>query len=185
MEERFITNIPPDALVCEFHQLQQGRHEKIKEFAGRIEKLYKKVTYQLPDRYPDKALMKDHLFYRMHLYIRDSLQFLFQKPEIDYTQLLKAANAAEIELERGRAMGLISKASLLNPSAETDVVESNEPPASPIMVSVAAMESKVEQLTTIVKSAQKTKTSSTKSRHQSPSHAQEILRARDECSASL
>ena len=49
MEERFIRNIPPDALVCEFHQLLQGKHEKIKEFMGRIEKLYKKLMDQLPD----------------------------------------------------------------------------------------------------------------------------------------
>ena len=37
-----------------------------------------------------------------------------RKSKIDYTQLLKAASAAEIESERGRAMGLHSKASLLN-----------------------------------------------------------------------
>ena len=166
MEERFVRNIPPDALVCEFHQLQQGRHEKIKEFAGRIEKLYKKLMDQLPDRYPDKALMKDHLFYGMHPYMRDSLRFLFQKPEIDYTQLLKAASAAEIESERGRAMGLHSKASLLNP--ENELVESKEPPTSPMMASVAAMELKIEQLATIVKSTQKTKASNAKSREQSP-----------------
>ena len=155
MEERFVRNIPPDALVCEFHQLQQGRHEKIKEFAGRIEKLYKKLMDQLPDQYPDKALMKDHLFYGMHPYMRDSLRFLFQKPEIDYTQLLKAASAAKIESERGRVMGLHSKANLLNPSVESDVTGNEEAPASPIMASVAVVESKIEQLTTIVKSAQK------------------------------
>ena len=168
MEERFVRNIPPDALVCEFHQLQQGRHEKIKEFAGRIEKLYKKLMDQLPDRYPDKALMKDRLFYGMHPYMRDSLRFLFQKPEIDYTQLLKAASAAEIESERGRAMGLHSKANLLNPSVENDVAGEAEAPASPIMASVAAVESKLEQLTTIVKSAQKAETNHAKSREQSP-----------------
>ena len=161
MEKRFVRSIPPDALVCEFHQLQQGKHEKIKEFVGRIEKLYKKLMDQLPDRYPDKALMKDCLFYGMHPYMRDSLRFLFQKSEIDYNQLLKAASAAEIESERGRAMGLHSKASLLNPTIEEKVNENVEAPSSPILASVAAMESKIEQLTTIVKSAQKTETKST------------------------
>ena len=166
MEERFVRNIPPDALVCEFHQLQQGKHEKIKEFAGRIEKLYKKLMDQLPDRYPDKALMKDRLFYGMHPYMRDSLRFLFQKSEIDYTQLLKAASAAEIESERGRAMGLHSKASLLNQEEKDREGEGVETPGSPIMASVAAMESKIEQLTTIVKSAQKAESKSVQSREQ-------------------
>ena len=73
MEERFVRNIPPDALVCKFYQLQQGWHEKIKEFSVRIEKLYKQLIYQLLDWYPDKALMKDCLFYGMYPYMRDSL----------------------------------------------------------------------------------------------------------------
>ena len=93
--------------------------------------------------------------------MRDSLRFLFQKSEIDYNQLLKAASAAEIESERGRAMGLHSKASLLNPSIEEKTREKEEAPSSPIMASVAAMESKIEQLTTIVKSAQKAETKNT------------------------
>ena len=80
--------------------------------------------------------------------------------------MLKAASAAEIESERGRAMGLQSKASLLNP--ENELVESKEPPTSPMMASVAAMESKIKQLTTIVKSTQKTEASNAKSREQSP-----------------
>ena len=168
MEERFIRNIPPDALVCEFHQLQKGKHEKIKEFAGRIEKLYKKLMDQLPDCYPDKALMKDRLFYGMHPYMRDSFRFLFQKVEIDYTQLLKAASAAEIESERGRAMGLHSKANLLNSTEETENIGNVQTPSSPIMASVAAMESKLEQLTTIVKSAQKAETNGIKPRDQTP-----------------
>ena len=63
-------------------------------------------------------------------------------------------------------MELHSKASLLNP--EKELVESKEPPTSPMMASVAAMESKIEQLTTIVKSAQKTEASNAKSREQSP-----------------
>ena len=75
---------------------------------------------------------------------------------------------AEIESKRGRAMGLHSKASLLNPCVETDVVENAEAPASPIMANMAAMESKIKQLTTIVKSAQKNDVSNAKSGEQSP-----------------
>ena len=65
MEEKYVHITPPDALVCEFHQLHQEKKERIKEFAGRIEKLFKKLVDQLPERYPDKSLLKDHLFYGM------------------------------------------------------------------------------------------------------------------------
>ena len=38
----------------------------MKEFAGRIEKLYKRLVDQLPERLDDKELLKDCLFYGMN-----------------------------------------------------------------------------------------------------------------------
>ena len=97
MEERYVRKAPPDTLVCEFHQLSQDKKERVKEFPSHIEKLYKRLVDQLPDRYPDKGLLKDRLFYGMNQHLRDSLCFMFQDPKCDYTSLLKAASAAEIE----------------------------------------------------------------------------------------
>ena len=109
MEERYVHTAPPDTLACEFHQLSQDRNEHGKEFAGRIEKLYKRFVEQSPERYPDKGLLKDHLFYGMNQHLHDSLCFMFQDPKCDYTSLLKAASAAEIECERGTGLALHSK----------------------------------------------------------------------------
>ena len=78
---------------------------------------------------------------------------MFQDPKCDYTQLLKAASAAEIESERGRMLGLHSKGGNLLEDGKASNSSSRD--ASPIAASVASMESKLEQLTTIVKSAQK------------------------------
>ena len=78
---------------------------------------------------------------------------MFQDPKCDYTQLLKAASTAEIESERGRALGLHSKGGNLLGDEKTSNPSSRD--VSPIAASVASMESKLEQLTTIVKSAQK------------------------------
>ena len=129
---------PPDTLVCEFHQLHQEKKERVKEFAGRIEKLFKKLVDQLPERYPDKSLLKDHLFYGMQQHLQDSLRFMFQDPKCDYTQLLKAASAAEIESERGRVMGLHSKGGNLLEDGKASDHSSRD--ASPIAASVASME---------------------------------------------
>ena len=121
---------------------------------------------QLPERYPNKSLLKDCLFYGMQQHLRDSLRFMFQDPKCDYTQLLKAASMAEIESERGRALGLHSKGGNLLGDEKTSNPSSQD--ASPIAASVASMESKLEQLTTIVKSAQKaTGYENSKSRAQS------------------
>ena len=118
-----------------------------------IEKLFKKLVDQLPERYLDRSLLKDRLFYGMQQYLRDSLRFMFQDPKCDYTQLLKAASAAEIESERGRVLGIHSKGG--NLITEDPAVGHPNRDVSPMAASVASMESRLEQLTTIVKSAQK------------------------------
>ena len=41
--ERYSVTATHDTLVCEFHQLSQDRNEKIREFAERIEKVFKKL----------------------------------------------------------------------------------------------------------------------------------------------
>ena len=153
MEERYVRTTPPDTLVCDFHQLHQQKKEHVKEFGGRIEKLFKKLADQLPEQYPDKSLLKDCLFYGMQQHLRDSLRFMFQDPMCDYTQLLKAASEAEIESERGRMLGLHSKGGNLLEDWKSSYGASRD--ASPIAASMASMEFKLEQLTTIVKSAQK------------------------------
>ena len=61
------------------------KKERVKEFAGRIEKLFKKLVDQLPERYPDKSLLEDCLFYGMQQHLRNSLRFMFQDPKCDYT----------------------------------------------------------------------------------------------------
>ena len=152
MEERYVRTAPPDTLVCEFHHLSQDKKERVKEFAGRIEKLYKRLVDQLPERYPDKGLLKDRLFYGMNQHLRDSLRFMFQDPKCVYTNLLKAASAAEIECERGRGLGLHNKGgAVLKVEASGNGTEND----NPIVANVASMESKIDHLTTIVKSAQK------------------------------
>ena len=91
---------------------------------------------QLPDRYPDKALMKDRLFYGLHQHMCDSLQFMYQSSAIDYNQLLKAAAATEIESERG--CSLRSKAGVVSLDQGTEGSSSRD--ASPIMATASAME---------------------------------------------
>ena len=152
MEERYVRTAPPDTFVCEFHQLHQDRKECVKEFAGHIEKLYKRLVDQLPERYPDKGLLKDRLFYGMNQHLCDSLRFMFQDPKCDYTNLLKAASAVEIECERGRGLGLHSKGGGI---IEVEAAKVGNGDESPVVSSVASMESKIDHLTTIVKSAQK------------------------------
>ena len=101
--ERYCVTATHDTLVCEFHQLSQERNERIREFAGRIEKVFKKLQRQIPKRYPDKVLLKDRLFHGMNQHLEDSLHYLYTQSSVTYANLLQAAYTAEVEAEKGRA----------------------------------------------------------------------------------
>ena len=108
LTEGYTKTATTDTLVCEFHQMKQDKSESIRCFAGQIEKLFKKLQVQIPERYPDRLMLKDRLFHGMHPELKGSLRFLFSQPEVTYSQLLHAAHAAEVESERGKALGLRS-----------------------------------------------------------------------------
>ena len=88
----------------------------------------------------------------MNQHLRDSLRFMFQDSKCNYTSLLKAASTEEIECERGQSLGLHSKRGTVV-EMETNRPKNRNP--SPVISSVASIESNIDQLTMIVKSAQK------------------------------
>ena len=139
--ERYCVTATHDTLICEFHQLSQERNERIREFAGRIEKIFKKLRKQIPERYRDKTLLKDRLFHGMHQHLKDSLRYLFTQPVVTYSELLQAAYAAEVEAEKGRAAR--SRAANVAVSPGSEGSQSRDP--SPIAASVAALESKIDK----------------------------------------
>ena len=149
--ERYCVTATHDTLVCEFHQLSQECNERIREFAGRIEKVFKKLQRQIPERYPDKVLLKDRLFHGMNQHLKDSLCYLYTQSSVTYANLLQAAYAAEVEAEKGRATRS-KAASITSPSDKADM-RSRDP--SPIVASVAAIESKLDKcLKAVSKAAQ-------------------------------
>ena len=145
LRERYSKVVPVDTLVCEFHQTRQDRNETVKGFAGRIEQLFKQLQDQVPDRYPDQNMLRDRLFYGMNPELKSSLRYLFARPGMTYSELLQAAYAAELENRKPKGPG-----STIRAAAVEMVYE--DPPLS-------AVGSKIDQLTTIVKSV---KTQSTK-----------------------
>ena len=153
--ERYCVTATHDTLICDFHQLVQERNEKTREFAGRIEKIFKKLRKQIPERYRDKTLLKDRLFHGMHQHLKDSLCYLYTQSTVSYSELLQAAYAAEVEAEKGRVAR--SKAANVVSSPEKGDVRSRDP--SPIVASVAALESKLDKCLKAVSKATQAQTS--------------------------
>ena len=100
LKERYSAIAPHDTLVCQFHQLVQDKGEAIRDFAGRIEKVFRKLHTQNPERYLGETLLKDRLFYGMHQHLKDSLRYLYDQESTDYNRLLKAAHATEIDSQK-------------------------------------------------------------------------------------
>ena len=146
LTERYIKTAPTDTLVCKFHQLHQERNESVRSFAGRIEKLFKKLQEQIPEQYPDRLALKDRLFYGMSGDLRGSLRFLYTQEGVTYSQLLHEAHIAEIESSKG--ISVKAKGLLETPSKEIEVLHDK---GSPVL---AVVEDKLDKLTAIVKSVQ-------------------------------
>ena len=148
LAERYMTAAAADTLVCQFHQLVQEKNEPIRDFAGQIEKIFKKLQLQIPEWYPDETLLKDRLFYGMHQHMKDSLRYLYTHSETTYTDLLKAAYAAKVESAKDRALRSKAAISRQEESSSSQKKEGNN------SKQVNEMVTKIEELTTIVKAAQ-------------------------------
>ena len=81
--------------------------------------------------------------------MKDSLKYLYTKAETSYADLLKVGYAAEIESAKGRA--LCSKAAALK---QEELVSVGQRKSDSTSKQVDQMVTKIEELTTIVKSAQ-------------------------------
>ena len=87
----------------------------------------------------------------MNQHLKDSLQYLYTQSSVTYANLLQAAYAAEVEAKKGRAAR--SKAANLATLPEKVDLRSRDP--SPLPVSVAAIELKLDKcLKAVSKAAQ-------------------------------
>ena len=118
----------------------------MRDFAGRIERIFRRLQLQVPERYPDESLLKDRLFYGMHQTLTDSLRYLYTQPTVSYSQLLLASYAAEVETNRGRAIR--SKAARVKQGG--DESKNTQLPTP----SIEQVTSKLNELSSIVKANQ-------------------------------
>ena len=142
LKERYDAMAPHDTLVCQFHQLNQERHETIRDFAGRIEKVFRKLHAQNSERYQGETLLRDRLFHGMHQSLRGSLRYLYDQEKASYNDLLRAAHAAEVESSKG--LSVKTKAAIKEPKSEAGKVPSEGNPLDNVA-------QELDQLLTIVK----------------------------------
>ena len=98
----------------------------------------------------------------MNQHLKDSLHYLYTQSSVTYANLLQAAYAAEVEAEKGRAAR--SKAANLASSLDKVDIRSRDP--SPMVASMAAIESKLDKCLKAVSKAAQAPISKTESSKQ-------------------
>ena len=89
-----------DVMFSNLYRLQQGATETVQTFAGRVEEAVNNIRVHFPKLMTEEqanANLKDRLFGGFRIGLRDSLRYLNDNPEVDYTKLMVAARKSEAE----------------------------------------------------------------------------------------
>ena len=88
--------------------MEQRKTESINQFAGRVEQCFKQLRALYPGRH-DCGQLKEWIFQDVHLYLRDSMQFLYMKEYVGYEEFLATVYGARTEGSEGKIVGAKAK----------------------------------------------------------------------------
>ena len=86
VEDRFGEKWSADGLQQDFYKITQGKNEKVRQFAGRLEAQFKKLKEMVPRCY-NNSMLKERLFHGMHQQLKDSIRFCYKREETTYEEL--------------------------------------------------------------------------------------------------
>ena len=94
-QDRYLQKKSADVLRNEFHNIRQGPKDSIETLANSLEVAFTKL--QEVDPSVTKDVLKERLFIGMTQRLRDSLRFIYDKPECTYKSLMAEARIIEAE----------------------------------------------------------------------------------------
>ena len=86
IEDKFGEKWIADGLQQEFYKIAQGKNEKVRKFAGKLEAQFKHLKEKVPGRY-DNNILKELFFHGMHQHLKDSTRFCYEQEETTYEEL--------------------------------------------------------------------------------------------------
>ena len=81
----------------EFYQIVQGKSERIQTIVLHLERILNAIKQQHPHTMTEEEgikHLKDHLFHGLKPNIHNSLHYMYNKPDSQYSQLVMAARKA-------------------------------------------------------------------------------------------
>ena len=142
IEDSFGEKWTADGLQQEFCKITQGRNEKVRQFAGRLEAQFKRLKEKVPGRY-DNNILKEQFFHGMHQHLKDSIRFCYKKEETMYEELFhETVKAQKEKVPEAKITSLKAKSAIVEPAVTK---EDN--------VGIQDLRQKINALTTAVKSS--------------------------------
>ena len=92
-----------DTLMQEFYQIVQGKNERVQTFVLHLERALKAIKQQCPYGITEEEgvkHLKDHLFHGFKPNICNALQYMYDKADSQYSQLVMAPRKAVTETPR-------------------------------------------------------------------------------------
>ena len=120
----------------------QGKNEKVRQFAGRLEAQFKQLKEKVPGRYESKTL-KERFFHRMHQHLKDSIWFCYKQEETMYEEIFQETVETEKEkVPEVKTTSLKAKSAIAEPAS-----------AGEDSTRIQDLKQKINALTTVVKSS--------------------------------
>ena len=139
IENHFRKKWMADGLQQDFYKITQGKNEKVRPFAGRLEAQFKWLKEKVQDRY-DSNILEYRFFHGMHQHLKDLIWFCYKQEETMYEELFCKTVEAEEKVPEVKITSLKAKSA----NAEPAGMEKDS-------AGIQNLKQKIDALTTVAK----------------------------------
>ena len=118
LDQQFGVGQAGDEILREFHQMIQGPKESVQDFGAKLECIFRTINERFPGWYVPVQL-KTRFFNGINDRLRDSMCYLYDRPEASFEDLLLAAMQAEVEL-RDHRLTKAKAVTVIEPDGENE-----------------------------------------------------------------
>ena len=119
LDQQFGVGQAGDEILREFHQMIQGPKESVQDFGAKLECIFRTINECFPGWYAPVQL-KTRFFHRINERLRDSMHYLYDRPEASFEDLLLAAMQAEVK-SRDHHLTKVKAVTMIEPDGENEV----------------------------------------------------------------
>ena len=134
-----------DILIQEFYRIVQGKSERVQTFVCHLEWALKVIKQQHPHVMTEEEGVKhqkDHLFHRLKPNICNVLHYMYDKPDLQYSQLVMAARKAKTETPGSKVPKARAKSAVVGTESQSKAA-SSDPPYEAITQQIADLMSPI------------------------------------------